>query len=362
MKRIVIVGGGYAGTMLARALDSVAEVVLIEPKEAFIHNVAAIRAVVDPVWLDRLILPYGRLLKRGRVLRDRVVAIEGNAVHLASGGVLEGNIVVVATGSSYAQPFKASGDSVADFRAALYEAHAKLKAARSVAIVGAGAVGVELAGEIASGMPGKRIDLVSSTATLFPDFTPALGRRLHGELKAMGVAVHLGTTAEGLQGIEAPSSGPLMVAGMPLLSADLIFPAIGAKPANALLKAMPGASFDRLGRVVVDGWLRPAGTGNLFALGDVAASGDLMTIVAVSRQAPWLGKTIKALVAGTEMELLPRYVPWPTPPILVPLGPKRGASVLPVAKSGVAVGGFLTSMIKGKSLFIQRYRKEFGIS
>ena len=40
MKRVVIVGGGYAGTLLARALDPIAEVVLIEPKAAFVHNVA----------------------------------------------------------------------------------------------------------------------------------------------------------------------------------------------------------------------------------------------------------------------------------------------------------------------------------
>ena len=178
----------------------------------------------------------------------------------------------------------------------------------------------------------------------------------------MGVAVHLGATAEGMRGVEAPTSGSLTVAEMPPLAADLIFPAIGAKPVNALLKAMPGASFDRAGRVAVDGWLRPAGARNLFALGDVAANGDLMTIVAVTRQAPWLGNTIKALVAGAELESLPRYAPWPTPPILVPLGPKRGASVLPVAGSGVAVGGFLTSTIKGKSLFIHRYRKDFGLS
>ena len=360
MKRIVIVGGGYAGTMLTRALDPVAEVLLIEPKAAFVHNVAAIRSVVDPSWLDRLIFPYDRLLKRGRVLRDRVVAIEGSGVHLATSGTLEGDILVIATGSTYAQPFKATGDSISDFRAALLEAHARLKMARSVAIVGAGAVGVEFAGEIAVGMPGKRIDLVSSTATLFPNFAPALGRRLLAELSALKVSVHLGTTAEGLREVAGPTSGPLALNGQPLV-ADLIFPATGARPDNTLLKAMPGVEFDQLGRVIVDGWLRPAGARNIFALGDVAATGDLMTIVAVTRQAPWLAKAIKGVIAGQSLETLPRYSPWTAPPILVPLGPKRGASVLPLTKHGLTVGGFLTSQIKGKSLFIPRYRKEFGI-
>jgi len=361
VKRIVIVGGGYAGTMLARALDPVAEVLLIEPKAAFVHNVAAIRSVVDPVWLDRLILPYDRLLKRGRVVRDRVIAIEGAGVGLAAGGALEADIVVIATGSTYAQPFKASGDSVPDFRAALLEAHARLKIARSVAIVGAGAVGVELAGEIAAGMPGKRIDLVSSTATLFPNFAPALGRRLLAELSALSVSVHLNATAEGLGGIGGPTSSTLGLVGQSPIVADLIFPATGARPDNTLLKAMPGAAFDRLGRVIVDGWLRPAGARNIFALGDVAATGDLMTIVAITRQAPWLAKAIKGVIAGRPLETLAHYSPWTGPPILVPLGPKRGASVLPIATSGVTVGGFLTSQIKGKSLFIPRYRKEFGI-
>ena len=234
MKRVVIVGGGYAGTLLARALDPIAEVVLVEPKAAFVHNVAAIRAVVDPAWLDKLILPYEHLLKRGRVLRDRVIAIEGDGVRLAANGSLEGDILVVATGSKYAQPFKASGDSISDFRSALLDAHEKLKAARSVAIVGAGAVGVELAGEIATGMSGKQIDLVSATAVLFPDFTAALGRRLGAELARMNVSVHLGATAEGLRETMRPTSGPLAIPGRSSFAADLIFPVMGAKPDNAL--------------------------------------------------------------------------------------------------------------------------------
>lgn len=99
----------------------------------------------------------------------------------------------------------------------------------------------------------------------------------------------------------------------------------------------------------------------MFALGVVAATGDLMTIVAITRQAPWLAKSIKAVVEGRRVESLPPYSPWPSPPILVPLGPRRGASVLPLTKSGPTAGGCLTSLIKGKALFIPRYRREFGV-
>ena len=75
MKRVVIVGGGYAGTIVARALDGIAEVRLVEPRDRFVHNVAAIRAIVEPALLDRLIIPYDRLLRRGSVIQGRAVEI-----------------------------------------------------------------------------------------------------------------------------------------------------------------------------------------------------------------------------------------------------------------------------------------------
>jgi NADPH-dependent 2,4-dienoyl-CoA reductase/sulfur reductase-like enzyme len=45
---VAVIGGGYGGIHLAKALDDVARVVLIEPKDAFVHNVAALRALADP--------------------------------------------------------------------------------------------------------------------------------------------------------------------------------------------------------------------------------------------------------------------------------------------------------------------------
>ena len=360
MKRIIIVGGGYAGTTLARALDASFNVVLVEPRDAFVHNVAAIRAIVDQDLIEKIILPYDRLLKRGRVVRERVLSVAEGEVRLASGQSLSGDAIVLATGSTYAQPFKPVTDLTADFRTASASTSAEVKAAKSIAIVGAGAVGVELAGEIASTLKGKSVTLVSSTRTLFPEFPTALGASLAAQLKAMGVTVKTGVTADGVQ-IDRPGPGPLRLSSGETVQADLVIPAIGTRPQAGLLASHAQARFDRLGRCLVDGWMRPAGLKTVFAIGDMAANGDMMTIVASSRQAPWLAKTLAALAAGKSIEDLPAYTPWPAPPILVPLGAKRGASVLPVTKAGWVTGPFLTAAIKGKSLFIPRYHKEFGL-
>jgi NADPH-dependent 2,4-dienoyl-CoA reductase/sulfur reductase-like enzyme len=81
---VVIVGGGYGGTALAKALDETTDVVLVEPRDAFMHNIAALRALVDPSWLPNIYLPYDRLLDAGRVVRDRAALVEPKRVVTAS--------------------------------------------------------------------------------------------------------------------------------------------------------------------------------------------------------------------------------------------------------------------------------------
>jgi NADH dehydrogenase FAD-containing subunit len=334
--------------------------VLVEPREAFVHNVAAIRAIVDPSLIERIILPYERLLARGSVVRGRVISVAEGGVALGDGRKIDGDIIVLATGSTYASPFKPVSDDMASFRTSLRSAHDALRAARRVAIVGAGAVGTELAGEIATGMPGKVVTLILATHQLFPGFPAKLGARLARDLTALGVDLKLGVTAAGFDAGNPPVSGALRLSQGTHLDADLIIPAVGARPSSAVAQSIANASFDSSGRVVVDRWLRVAGRSNVFALGDVSAAGDLMTIVAVSRQAPWLAKAIRADLAGRPIESTAPYKPWRTPPILVPLGAKDGASVLPLTRNGPVVGPLLTAAIKGKELFIPRYRKEFG--
>ena len=44
------------------------------------------------------------------------------------------------------------------------------------------------------------------------------------------------------------------------------------------------------------------------------------------------------------------------PPILVPFGPERGSSFVMVA----TLGGWVTRIMKGKGLFLAKYRKPLG--
>lgn len=356
-RRIVIVGGGYVGWEVARDLDAHAEVTLIEQREAFVHVPAMIRALLQPALLDQAIIPYDTLLPRGRVRRARVTKLDAGGVTLDGGEYLPADYMVIATGSSYAVPFKPQGSSVESLKASSREAREQLLAAKRVAIVGAGAVGTELAGEIAHALPDKKVSLITSESRLFPMYPQKLGTQLQKKLSAKGVEVILNQRVSNLASTSAPYAGKLALADGRVLEADLIFPVIGARGDAGLLNALPGSVEGTLGRIKTDGWMRPAAAScpNVFAAGDVAEMGDGMTIVATTRQIPWLVKALKALMAGKAIEQLSPYKPWKLAPLLLPLGPEIGNSYLPFG----VVGDFVTSRFKGRELFVPKYRKGF---
>ncbi|QXT39885.1 NAD(P)/FAD-dependent oxidoreductase [Gymnodinialimonas ceratoperidinii] len=353
--RIAIVGGGYVGIDLATAFDDSADVTLIEPRSHFVHTPAMIRAVVDPSLTERALIPYDKLLTHGRVVQARAVGLDAGGVTLEDGTRIEADLIVVGTGSSNASPFKPDGDDIAGLREANRRAYERLKAAKTVGIIGAGAVGTELAGEIAHAMPDKEITLISDEEALFPKKPDGLGKALARKLRKAGVRLILGQKAENLESTRAPFSGELKLSDGSEHRFDLIFPVLGAKPISGLLEALPDTKTARSGRVEVDPWLRPSpALPNVFALGDVAETGDGMTVVGATRQLVWLKATLKQVMAGRAVEDLLQYAPWGSKaPILIPLGPKRGNSFLGL----FTVGNFITRMLKGEDLFIKKYQK-----
>ena len=354
--RLAVVGGGYLGSGLAKALDREMDVTLIERASHLTHAPAMIRAMVDPRLLDRALIPYDRLLARGRVVRGEAVMVDDDGVTLADGTSVEADYVVLATGSTNLAPFRTGSGDIESLRADNDRWHRALTSARSVMIVGAGPVGTELAGEIAHAFPGRKVTLVSSDEALFSGFPPKLGRSLQSKLREMGIELIMGARAENLSVRSAPKGGRVILSSGQVIEADLVVPALGSRALAGLAESLPGAELDVSGRVKVDRWMRPSLLPNVFAAGDVAASGDMMTIVAVSRQKLWLENALKALHAGAAVNSIRPYMPWRNPPIVLPLGPERGNTFLMI----VTLGDWVTRTMKGKDLFLTKYNRLLG--
>jgi NADH dehydrogenase FAD-containing subunit len=137
---VAIVGGGYGGAAVAKALDADTDVVLIEPRDAFVQNAVSLRALVQPHWAEHMFFPYDKLLQRGRVIHERAAHVDPGGVTLASGERVDADYLVLATGSDYPYPFKTGTDLTGAARERLLATHQELAGAERALIVGAGPV------------------------------------------------------------------------------------------------------------------------------------------------------------------------------------------------------------------------------
>jgi NADH dehydrogenase FAD-containing subunit len=353
---VLVVGGGYGGIRVAKALDDFAEVTLVDPKEAFIHTIAAWRALVEPDWLDRIFFPYERLLARGRFVRGRAARIDGNRVTLASGDVLQADYLVLATGSSYPFPAKNEEPDVTSARLRVKEAHEALLAAERVLIVGAGPSGLELAGEIKSFYPEKQVTIADvADDILTGPYDQALREELRRQLAALDVKLRLGQTLSGLPDSEPATRAAIRIStaeGAEIV-ADIWFRAFGVRPHSDFLEqgSLAGARDER-GYVRVDDHLRVVGETNVFALGDLSDADRDMAGVA-SRQAAVVAANIRTLISddGTlgTYEKIPAL-------IAIPLGPEGGAGSL---GDGVADAATI-SELKGREMGVANLGELFS--
>ena len=156
---VAVIGGGYGGIQVAKSLDDDVRVVLVEPKDAFLHNVAALRALVDPSWLPRIYYPYDGLLAHGRVIRDRAAKVDAGRVVLASGEEIRrrlhraGHRVRLPVPGQERRGQRPPRPRIRSARPTRRSASAP-----RVLLLGAGPVGIELAGEIKAVWPGQARD------------------------------------------------------------------------------------------------------------------------------------------------------------------------------------------------------------
>jgi NADH dehydrogenase FAD-containing subunit len=361
-RTVAVVGGGYGGSLVARALDPVADVVLIDPREAFVNAAGSLRALTRPDFAPGIFFPFDTLLARGRVVRDRAVSVDPAGVTLASGGRVEADHLVLATGSGYPFPGKPSATTVAGALDDLAAAHRELAGARRVLILGSGPVGLELAGEIKEVWPHKDVTVVGTAGSLLPGFLPEVRAELHRQLDELGIDVRLGTGLTAPPPTEAGRAGRFTVTTVAgdEIGADIWFRAHGVRIAGDYLADGRLTPLTARGTVPVTERLTVRGHDHVYALGDLADLPDPKMASYAQVHAEVVAGNLRARLTGEPAGTV--YTPTPHRRILLPLGPRRGVGQLPAPEGAAPATIETVVQRKGADLFTARFAERFQSS
>ncbi len=335
-KRVLVVGGGFAGLKAALALaHSDVNITLVDRKnhhtfQPLLYQVAM--AVLSPADIAQ---PIRAILRspNTQVLMDEVVSFDTAArrADLKSGTVLEYDYLVLATGSTHsyfgkedqwsplAPGLKTIEDAV-EIRRRVLLAFEKAEGemlengthpALNFVVIGGGPTGVELAGAISDiaklyiRKDFRHIDPASAQVLILegsPDllgaYPPDLRASALQQLKELGVIVRTGQRVTDIQ------PGYVMVGNERIDSVVTLW-AAGVKPSP--LGKLLGVPCDPRGNVLVDDHLHPAGHPEIFVCGDLAhAMSEGKQVPGVAQPAmqmgDYAGRSIKVEVEGGRMK------------------------------------------------------------
>jgi NADH:ubiquinone reductase (H+-translocating) len=300
--RVVVIGGGYAGTMAANHLRQRGdvEITLVNPRPVFVERIRLHQLVAGT---GTATADYATLLGAGiRLIVDAVARIEpaGRRVLLDSGAELNYDYLIYAVGSTGARPNELSGVagaaelaySVADLESAqrLRYALADLPPDAPITVVGGGLTGIETASELAE--RGRLVTLICG-GTLGPSLSNRGRRSVAKALRKVGVSV-----LEPVGVREVRWDAVVLSDGAVLPSTATVWTAGFGVPD---LAARSGFSTDALGRLLTDETLTSVDDERVVAAGDaVAPSGQplRMSCQAAGPLGAQAANTVLSRIAG----------------------------------------------------------------
>jgi NADH dehydrogenase FAD-containing subunit len=359
-RRVAVIGGGYGGASVAKALDAEADVVLIDPRDAFVNSTASLRGLVKPDWAPTMFFPFESWLTRGTVIRDRAVSADPGGVTLASGRRIEADYVVLATGSAYAYPGKPAAALTSEALEDLRRTHKEVAGSQRVLILGAGPVGLELAGEIKAAWPEKEVTIIDPAAQLLTGFRPDLRDDLHRQLDELGINLRLGTRLTAPPATEPATAATFTVTSVAgeKITADIWFRAYGVEIVSGFLADGRLTTLTPRGEVPVTATLTVRGHRNVYAVGDITDIDEAKMAGHAMRHAEVVAANILAQLRGEQPTAT--YEPSPDPVILLPLGPRGGVGQMPSPDGPVMVPAATVAEYKGTDFFTGRFDALFG--
>src|SRR5712672_637108 len=344
-KRIVIVGGGFAGIAAVRALKHCdADVVLIDRRNHHIFQPLLYQVATSVLAPSEIAAPIRQLAEKQSnvdVMLGEVTGIDlgSRSVGVSCPGVgmrqIEFDYLVIATGmqpsyfghdefARYAPGLKSLSDAET-IRARILSAYEVADAtddenerARQLTfvLVGAGPTGVELAASMAQlaaiTLRGqfRRIEpaqssilLIEGGKRILPTFAESLAKKVARRLEKLGIKVMTGARVEKVDEIGVIADGKRIPSATVLWTAG-----VAPSPIVKLL----GAKTDRAGRVSVGPFMNVPDVSNVFVVGDASSivrDGRPVPGVAQAaiQQGRYVGRLISQQLKGREPKHPFRY-------------------------------------------------------
>ena len=316
-KKIIIVGGGFGGIRVALDLVkqklSNTKIVLVSDKPHFEYTPALYRVVTGRSPLEvciplREIFPtkgavsasgtrssFGGKGNGVEVIKDFIIEVDikGKKITGKSGSRYSFDFLVLALGSEtsyfnipgleeFSFGFKSINEALR-LKRHLHEAFASCEratpeervCAAHIVIVGGGASGTELAGELAlytKELAKKHvidpvlitIDLIETAPRLLPTMPEDVSEKVRLRLHHLGVNIFLNRM------MIKEEVEKVFLKDMEMKTKTVIWTA-GVRP-NHFYGGTEGFQFDKKGRVVVDEYLQAKGLKNIFIIGDAAST------------------------------------------------------------------------------------------
>ncbi|VEU22872.1 DEKNAAC103962 [Brettanomyces naardenensis] len=299
-ENVVIIGGSFAGygvaKFLATSIPSGHTVTVIEKSPYHQHVFAFPRYCVVGGFEDTAFIPLQKRssdsVPKGslNVIFDECEDVTKDSVILKSGKKLPYSQLVIATGSNRTPPAKLLHSDKDGGILELKDYQAKVKAAKEIAVIGAGAVGIELSSDIKDYYGDKVVDLYNSRSHVLPRFGTDVGEKTEAILNKLGVNVvnNCRPTAEG-NIVQTPDGKRKRY--------DVVFKCVGETPTTSPFSTLLGELISPAGHVKVNDYFQVRD--NIFALGDAV---ELNTARAAYAQSRTVASNIVAQINHKPME------------------------------------------------------------
>lgn len=388
MARIVIIGAGPAGLGAMQTFANSlkpgdnTEIVILEKSKFYYHAVGTPRAYTEESFAKNLFVPYDNVIPakaKSFVKFIRAVATsisaDSNEVSYATIGAndqpsesttkISFDYLIIATGSSYTVPIKQDPKnfSRAYTEQKLREVREQIVTADKILIVGGGAVGCEVAGDIASHFPNKQVTILSAQDKLVAgdNVKDKFRTKLGEALKALKVNVILGERLEKRLAGNVFSKTTVRTNKGTVIEADIQLLCAGFSPAAELVEAMDPSLVDSYGSIKVNDkfQLDHPRYSHVFAIGDVVNHKTPKMAFYAGEQGKHLANEITAVLRKKQAKVTKAFPPVAVQALILPLGPDGGVSQLPMF-GGWVVGNGTTKMFKAKDMMAGRIWGSLG--